>query len=86
MGEVFRGKWGAVSSKILADEKTYFLGKLTLEKCHLRNFPSESKIFSEIEGNASLSQGDGSPCLPSWLGLGPTSPTVDLEVIKVRQE
>ena len=35
--------------------------KSYMEKCHLRNFSSQSKKFSEIGGNASLSQGGWSP-------------------------
>ena len=48
------------SSEILADEKTYFRGK-SHAKVSRAKFFLESKIFCEIGGNASLSQGDGRP-------------------------
>ena len=45
------------SSEILADEKALFWGKVTRK----RNFSSQSNKFSEIGGNASLSQGGCTP-------------------------
>ena len=45
--------------EILADEK----GKSYLEKSHMQYFCWQSKKNSEIGGNASLSQGDGRPCI-----------------------
>ena len=49
------------SAEILADENDIFLGQIHTEKCNLRNFSSQSQQFSEIGGNALLSQGGWTP-------------------------
>ena len=52
------------SSEILADEKTYFLGKVTWKSVTCEIFHDSLQNFPEIEEECfELSLGDGRPCL-----------------------